>query len=60
VTEEGQDGCVGAGVAGSRTARQACGWPQRSDLAGTSVPLATHRCTQPSAVAQPSGVAGLV
>ena len=24
-------------------AQQACGWPQRSVLAGTRVPLATHR-----------------
>ena len=58
MTEEGQDG--GEGEARAAGTGLACGWPQRSDLAGTSVPLATHRCTQPSAVAQPSGVAGLV
>ena len=47
------------GDLGTQQGLVACGWPHRSVLAGTSVPLATHRRTQPSSVTHVSGRAGL-
>ena len=50
----GSGGWLGFGVGGLRVVRGwvrggigvgACGWPQRRVLAGTRVPLATHRRT---------------